>query len=111
MGGEGGRGSAENTRRAADADVESRRGRFSSHRPRWRDAIARRRFGKTGFGFGGAGRDLVRSARRGRTEPLCEPPGARCALSDATRRVAVPDMIRERARRVVPRGDLCRSAG
>jgi hypothetical protein len=32
-------------------------------------------------------------------------------LSDATRRVAVPDMIRERARRVVPRGDLCRSAG
>ena len=28
-------------------------------------------------------------------------------MSDATRRVAAPDMIQERAVRVVPRGDLC----
>ena len=71
------------------------------------DARVRRRFGKTGFGFGSdcAGRDLVSARGWGRTEPPCEPPGAMCALSDATRRVAALDMTRAVPGRV-KRGDL-----
>ena len=52
--------------------------------------------GKQGFGAEWAGRDLVSARGWGRTEPPCEPPGARCALSDATRRVAASDMTQMR---------------